>query len=525
MRIFKHYIPWNLAFLVIAESILVFGSVYAGHVIKQMLDFKSVFTEIDATYLRALVTVFAVVITFYIVDLYDIGLHLRRSELFVKVSTCLVIAFFIIASINFFVPSLHLHGTEYLLSLMVFLPTIICFRFLYYWAININKEKVLILGINDIARNIAKELTNGSNHGFEVQGFVAENSTNPADALTCNSLGHIRELEKIVQENKPSVVVVALSERRGTFPYKEILDCKLQGIRVEDWPTFYEKLTGKIIIQNLRPSWLIFADGFTRNSLTRVVKRITDVLLAAVGLCVSLPIIVLVAILTKLDSRGPVFFRQERAGENGKIFMLYKFRTMVPDAEKETGPVWAQETDPRTTRLGRILRRTGLDEIPQMFNVLKGDMSFVGPRPERPHFVAELQEKIPYYSQRLVVKPGITGWAQVRYGYGATVEDAIEKLQFDLYYIKNMSFFLDMLIILSTAHKVLFAKVALRAHPKEGRRGTAPPKHGGLEFHNFGGLTASWSESDGCEKRHGAEAHGKKASRADEQSHHDSQAV
>ena len=190
----------------------------------------------------------------------------------------------------------------------------------------------------------------------------------------------------------------------------------------------------------------------------------TDILLATVGLCIALPMIALIAVLTKLDSYGPVFFRQERVGENGRIFTLYKFRTMVEDAEKETGPVWAQETDPRTTRLGKVLRRTGFDEIPQMFNVLKGDMSFVGPRPERPHFVAELQEKIPYYSQRLVVKPGITGWAQVRYGYGATVEDAIEKLQFDLYYIKNMSFFLDMLIILSTSHKVLFAKVTLQTN-------------------------------------------------------------
>lgn len=511
MRIFKHYIPWNLAFLVIAESIIVFGSMYTGHIIKQMLDFKSVLVEVDFNYLKALVIAFAVVVTFYIVDLYDISLHLRRGELFVKISTCLAIAFFLIASINFLIPSLHLHSIDYLLSSMVFLPTIICFRFFYYWAININKEKVLILGINDIARNIAKELTSGNNHGFEVQGFVAENSTNPADILACGSIGHIKDLEKIVQENKPNVVVVALSERRGTFPYKEILDCKLQGIRVEDWPTFYEKLTGKIIIQNLRPSWLIFADGFTRNSLTRVIKRITDVLLAAVGLCVSLPLIVLITILTKLDSRGRVFFRQERVGENGKIFTLYKFRTMVQDAEKETGPVWAQDTDPRTTRLGRILRRTGLDEIPQMFNVLKGDMSFVGPRPERPHFVAELQEKIPYYSQRLVVKPGITGWAQVRYGYGATLEDAIEKLQFDLYYIKNMSFFLDMLIILSTAHKVLFAKVALQTNPKEDHREISQQENGRLEDHNFGGLSVSWLGLPGCEPRHAPEARGQES--------------
>jgi len=184
------------------------------------------------------------------------------------------------------------------------------------------------------------------------------------------------------------------------------------------------------------------------------------------GLCFSLPLMALIGLLTKLDSAGPVFFRQERVGENGRIFTLFKFRTMVADAEKDTGPVWAQNADPRVTRLGRVLRRTGMDEIPQLFNVLQGDMSFVGPRPERPHFVAELQEKIPYYSQRLAVKPGITGWAQVRYGYGATIEDAVEKLQYDLYYIKNMSIFLDLLIVLSTIHKVLFARVAVQTSPE-----------------------------------------------------------
>jgi lipopolysaccharide/colanic/teichoic acid biosynthesis glycosyltransferase len=221
--------------------------------------------------------------------------------------------------------------------------------------------------------------------------------------------------------------------------------------------------------------------------------------------------IALIAVLTKLDSYGPVFFRQERVGENGRLFTLYKFRTMVQDAEKETGPVWAQDTDPRTTRLGKILRRTGLDEIPQMFNVLIGDMSFVGPRPERPHFVAELQEKIPYYSQRLVVKPGITGWAQVRYGYGATVEDAIEKLQFDLYYIKNMSFFLDMLIILSTAHKVLFAKVALQTNAKEGRKTASRQENSKMELPNLDNLTASWLSLHSYDKRCRPEAYGQES--------------
>ena len=466
IRICKHYIPWNLAFLVVAESVIVFASVYAGSIIKQFLDFHHVPEDVDYTYSKAIIISLTTTITFYVVDLYDSEVYTRRGKLLLNISICFVSIFLVIASINFLAPSLQLHSMDYFLSLMVFAPVIIFFRIFYYMTINIRKENIIILGVNDIARNIAQELSN-NNHGFEVQGLIAEEFISAYEVLDCSVLGGIQELASIVQDRRPSVVVVALSERRGMFPYKEILDCKLQGIRVEDWPTFYEKLTGKIIVQNLRPSWLIFSDGFERNRNIRAIKRITDILLAAVGLCIALPMIALIAIFTKLDSYGPVFFRQERVGENGKIFTLYKFRTMVEDAEKETGPVWAQGTDPRTTRLGKILRRTGLDEIPQMFNVLIGDMSFVGPRPERPHFVAELQETIPYYSQRLVIKPGITGWAQVRYGYGATVEDAIEKLQFDLYYIKNMSFFLDMLIILSTLNKVLFAKVALPTNAKE----------------------------------------------------------
>jgi len=511
IRICKHYIPWNLAFLVIAESVIIFGSVYVGSIIKQLLDFHPIIVDVDYICPKAFIITLTTIVTFYVVDLYDPRMHLRRGEFFVKISTCLVIIFFIIASINFLVSSLQLHSIDYLLSLIVFVPTIICFRFIYYWAININKEKIIILGMNEIARNIAQELDSGSSHGFEVQGLIAENFISTDEVLDCGVLGGIQEFARIVQDRKPSMVVVALSERRGMFPYKEILDCKLQGIRVEDWPTFYEKLTGKIIIQNLRPSWLIFADGFSRNSLTRTLKRITDVLLAAVGLCIALPMIVLIAVLTKLDSYGHIFFRQERVGENGRIFTLYKFRTMVEDAEKETGPVWAQDTDPRTTRLGKMLRRTGLDELPQMFNVLIGDMSFVGPRPERPHFVAELQEKIPYYSQRLVVKPGITGWAQVRYGYGATVEDAIEKLQFDLYYIKNMSFFLDMLIILSTAHKVLFAKVALQTNAKEDRKTASLQENNKMELLNLDSLVASWSSLHAYDKHRRPEAHRKES--------------
>jgi sugar transferase (PEP-CTERM system associated) len=359
----------------------------------------------------------------------------------------------------------------------------------------------LILGASDITRRIMTELRYDSTPGFDVLGAVAERDVpSRGDLLGCKVIGNIEELDQIIGEQRPDVIVVALSERRRAFPAKEVLDCKLQGIRVEDWPTFYEKLTGKILIHNLRPSWLIFADGFARNRLMCAIKRLIDLLFAAFGVSISLPIMALIAVLVKLDSRGPVLFSQERVGKGGKIFTLRKFRTMVADAEKDTGPVWAQTTDPRVTRLGMILRRTGMDELPQLFNVLKGDMSFVGPRPERPHFVAELAKQIPYYTQRLAVQPGITGWAQVHYGYGATLADAVEKLQYDLYYIKNMSVFLDLLTILSTIHKVIFAKVAVQSPPVEMPADSFPvPEVALLSFVEVSGVSVNILEAQETE--------------------------
>jgi sugar transferase (PEP-CTERM system associated) len=442
----------------------------------------------EPIYPKALTFMLIAVFTFYVGNLYDLSLHMRKRELLLRIASCFLVIALIVASIGFLIPFLQLSRGAYLFSIAFSLFVVTGFRFFYYWVLHTKTmtEKVLILGHGRIAWLLSAELQSGNNPGFELLGFIAENgtdqhaefsefrkagqsqkseeelySTKAPSQLTI--LGTIKDLEYIASGVHPDVLVVALSERRGALPIKEILDCKMQGIRVEDWPTFYEKLTGKIFIQNLRPSWLIFSEGFARNNLTRTTKRMVDLLLSIFGLITSFPLMLFLALLIKLDSAGPIFLRQERMGENGKVFILYKFRTMITDAEKETGPVWAQTIDPRTTRVGKILRRIGLDELPQLFNVLKGNMSFVGPRPERPHFIADLQEKIPYYSQRLVVKPGITGWAQVRYGYGASLEDAIEKLQYDLYYIKNMSLFLDMLIILSTIHKVVFGKVAVQS--------------------------------------------------------------
>jgi sugar transferase (PEP-CTERM system associated) len=277
----------------------------------------------------------------------------------------------------------------------------------------------------------------------------------PEERVVGSTPDGLFETAKRLKVNK---VVVSLTERRGVFPLQEILNCKLSGVQVLDAPTFYEQMTGKLLLENITPSWFIFSEGFRVTTFRRVVKRMMDVLCSLFGIVLVLPLLPLLALAIRLDSRGPVFFRQVRVGEGDKDFLVFKFRTMRQDAEQQTGAVWSGEDDPRITRVGSFLRKTRLDEIPQLFNVLKGDMSFVGPRPERPEFVAMLKEVIPYYSERHFVKPGITGWAQVSYPYGSSVEDAIEKLRYDLFYIKHLCAMFDIFIILKTIHVVLFGK-------------------------------------------------------------------
>jgi sugar transferase (PEP-CTERM system associated) len=255
-------------------------------------------------------------------------------------------------------------------------------------------------------------------------------------------------------------VVVDFQERRAISPTRELLKCRVDGIDVLDGNKFYENLTGKLTVKSLNPSGLIFSDGFQKSRLRQYLKRTVDLILSILMLIVCSPLIVAIAVLIKIDSKGPIFFSQERVGEKNRIYRIYKFRSMVDNAEEESGPVWAESEDDRVTRVGKFIRKFRFDEIPQLYNVLKGDMSFVGPRPEREFFVKQLEDLIPYYTIRYTVKPGITGWAQVCYGYGASVEDAIEKLNYDLFYIKNMSTLMDIMIVLRTIKIVLFSNGA-----------------------------------------------------------------
>jgi sugar transferase (PEP-CTERM system associated) len=258
----------------------------------------------------------------------------------------------------------------------------------------------------------------------------------------------------LIAEHKIDRIIVGLPDRRGKLPVDELLNAKLRGVRVEDATTTYERVTGKILIDDLRPSWLIFSDGFHVSRLSRWTKRAIDLLLAVILAVCAAPFILLTAIAVALESGFPILYCQERVGESGRTFTLYKFRSMRKNAEQGQ-PVWATDGDERVTRIGRFIRTTRLDELPQIWNILRGDMSFVGPRPERPFFVSELAKAIPFYMQRHAVKPGLTGWAQVKYRYGSSIEDAMEKLRYDLYYIKHLSVFFDLTIVFDTVKVIL----------------------------------------------------------------------
>jgi sugar transferase (PEP-CTERM system associated) len=272
-------------------------------------------------------------------------------------------------------------------------------------------------------------------------------------------LGTAADLPRLIVEHEIDRIVVSLTDCRGRLPMRELLQAKLAGIRVEDAATTYERITGKILTEGLKPSSLIFSDGFRVSGRTRFVKRLLDVLLAGVGLVVAAPLMILTALAIQIESGGPVLYRQERVGENGRLFTLFKFRSMRTDAENGL-PLWAKENDDRVTAVGRLIRLSRIDELPQLWNVLRGDMSFVGPRPERPYFVQRLVQAVPFYVERHAVKPGVTGWAQVKYRYGASIEDAIEKLRYDLYYIKHLSIAFDLTIVIDTVKVILSGKGA-----------------------------------------------------------------
>ncbi len=417
-----------------------------------------------------IVAVFVIVVMFssHLMDVYDVDKNINWHEIVINIVFGSVTSFFLLSIVYSLNPAIIPANHVLYLSLVFF----VLFQFCWHSICLAGKhslrfsQRVLVLGTGDMAAQIGG-MAASNNRNFSLAGYSSSIGDSkgatqapyvepvvPHDAI----VGDSSDLLATAQRAQADVIVVALSERRGQFPLGNVLRCKLNGIQIMDAPAFYELVQRKLMLEFVTPGWFIFSSGFRRTTVFNIWKRIVDITLSCIGLILTLPFFPLIALAIKMDSSGPVFFKQVRVGNKEKQFVLYKFRTMREDAEKGTGAVWAQKEDPRITKLGNILRGSRIDEIPQLFNVLKGDMSFIGPRPERPEFVERLKKEIPYYSKRHFMKPGLTGWAQVRYPYGSSIEDTIEKLRYDLFYIKNVCAFLDTLIFFDTIKVVLFGR-------------------------------------------------------------------
>ncbi|SMP63064.1 sugar transferase, PEP-CTERM system associated/exopolysaccharide biosynthesis polyprenyl glycosylphosphotransferase [Desulfonatronum zhilinae] len=390
------------------------------------------------------------------VEMYSQPQEATARTLATRVVIGLTLSFFLLSALYYVLPATKYGRGVLFMALGIFGVLQYCWHLLLKRLDSVPglAKRVLIVGTGPLAKQMGA-LVGCNSQEYVLAGYYnleCESVDIPREEIVPNGHG----LFDLVKQLKPHQVVVSLAQRRGTSPLQDMLSCKISGVEVMDAPSFYEQVTGKLLLENITPSWFIFSSGFRINFLTRIVKRILDVVSATLGLILTMPLFPIVVMLIKLDSPGPVLFRQVRVGQNDREFTLFKFRSMRQDAEEASGAVWAQQDDPRITRLGHFLRKTRIDEIPQLFNVLLGDMSLVGPRPERPEFVAKLKSLIPYYSERHYVKPGVTGWAQVRYPYGSSVEDAVEKLRFDMYYVKNISILFDLRIMVRTIGVVLF---------------------------------------------------------------------
>ena len=401
----------------------------------------------------------------YYADLYDLRVVSDRRELFIRLLQALGAASFILAGVYYWLPAIFIGRGVFTIAVVLIVALVGGWRLLYDWIGRhvAPRERLLIVGTSAAAVSLARELYDRHQElGVKIVGFVDPDPSRVGTPLiNPGVIGAIEDIPAIVKAHHVDRVVVSLADARGKLPMDKLLEMKLQrSVSFDHLASVYEEYTGKIAIENLRPSWLIFSEGFRSTRFGRAVKRGLDLVCGAVGLTLLAPVMALVALAVRLTSPGPVLYHQARVGRNGRVFLVHKFRSMRTDAEAKTGAVWAQSNDTRVTPVGRFLRRTRLDELPQLWNVLKGDMSMVGPRPERPEFVSKLTEQIPFYGLRHGVRPGVTGWAQVRYTYGASVEDALQKLQYDLFYIKHVTVAFDLFILFSTIKTVLLRRGA-----------------------------------------------------------------
>jgi sugar transferase (PEP-CTERM system associated) len=447
--------------LLLVEAMLLFaGLIIAVYVRMGAADGEDVLINRNGFYKAALATAFCLT-SFYFFDLYDFVVMRDRRELVLRLLQALGLAWIALALVFYALPQAMIGRGVMSVSLPLALSLMVAWRLSIHWILGHPElgERVLIVGSGEFAIEIAKETLQRKDAGYRVVGFVDNDPALVGKSLINPSvIGLTSELPSLVKRVNIDRLVVAINDRRGHFPTQELLKLSLSGdVTIEESAAFYERLTGRVLLDMVRPSWLIFSSRGRRARVNELARTLIYRAIAFIGAILSLPIAIITAILIKLDSRGPVLYKQERVGKNGRTFRLMKFRSMRVDAEKD-GPVWAQTDDQRMTRVGRVIRRIRVDEIPQFWNILRGEMNFVGPRPERPHFVAQLAQEIPYYEQRHLIAPGLTGWAQINYPYGASIEDAKQKLQYDLYYLKNQNLSLDATIMFETTKTILFGR-------------------------------------------------------------------
>ena len=453
VRLFHVYYPVRTLVLFAGEALVVSASFVLAAVLILGQDSMLVLGYEDG-FLKILgITAIALLCSYYF-DLYGPQLIASSGETYFRLMVVLSVLSFMLAGISYFFPDFIIGQDVFLYGLIILTVFLMIWRSAYGWLIRqpFLQERVYVLGAGDRATRLVEALRSQKDWGMEVVGW--------AGAIGNGSLTReefAKNLSSLAQRGSVDRIIVAMGDRRGTMPVRELLDLRLNGIKIEEANTLLEKISGRIEVEDLHPSSLIFSEGFRVNAFNQATRRAVSIVASMVGLTLALPLMPILALLIKLDSAGPVFFKQERVGRKGKVFKVYKFRTMRQDAEAG-GAKWAGSNDPRITRIGNFLRKTRLDEIPQLWNVLVGDMGFVGPRPERPEFVQWLAEAIPYYNMRHIIRPGLTGWAQVRYEYGASLEQTREKLQYDLYYIKHMSLSLDLLIAFETIKIVLLRR-------------------------------------------------------------------
>ena len=461
IQVFNQYVSAKSFVLMVVEASLIVLSLICAVELRFWNNPAEVllYLSLPDFAVQTTVVVFVCLACFYYNDLYDLSTGYSAVERVLRVEQSLGAASLLLGLLYFMFPGLLLGRGVFIIGMVLVTALVMLSRKLLdkAWQFTAPMQRVVILGTGQLALELARELTRRGDLSMRLEGFVGGVGSRDENEKIFGFpvLGPASEMEAIAKERAVSKIIVAMEDRRGTLPTRELVTLRVQGVRVEDAASALSGLTGRVSLRAVRASWFVFSDGFHRSKWNDLSKRVLDLAAGILGFVVSMPVMILVALAVRLDSKGPIIYRQLRVGRMGRGFDVLKFRSMRTDAEQANGAQWASENDPRMTRIGRFLRKYRLDELPQFVNVIRGEMSFVGPRPERPCFVNELRKTIPYYDERHSVRPGLTGWAQVQYAYGSSIEDAFNKLEYDLFYLQHMSLTFDLAIIFRTIRIVI----------------------------------------------------------------------